>query len=286
MATTTVRRRRSAFAAGLATLAMVLGLAAAPAQAVAKIDYYVALGDSYAAGQGAGPYLDACFRSENAYSELADNLKTVKKVTNAACGGRTTQGVVNEQLGQLNRKTELVTITAGGNNLGFANIVTYCGAVAFGDTTAGPACGVASAYAEAQFTTGQLYVDVLSMIQSVHAAAPNARIVVTGYPYLFDPIADGRTDSLALFTYQATKLADNLDGTIALAATKAALGGIDVNYVDVRMAFAGHGIMTPDPWINFGSPAVADNFHPNAQGYQAYFAALSAAGAYLASKRA
>jgi lysophospholipase L1-like esterase len=281
MATTTVRRRRAALAAGLATLTMVLGFAAGPAEAVAKINYYVALGDSYAAGQGAGPYLDGCFRSENAYSELADELKSVKFASNAACSGKTTQDVVNSQLGQLNRKTGLVTITAGGNNLGFGNLVSYCGAVAFGSTAAGPACQAASAYAEAQLTSGQLYADVLSMIQSVHAAAPNARIVVTGYPYLFDPIAGGRTDALAVFTYQATELANNLDGTIAAAATTAAIGGgINVDYVDVRKAFAGHGVLTPDPWINLGSPVLSDNFHPNAKGYQAYFAALSAAGAY------
>jgi lysophospholipase L1-like esterase len=277
-----VRRRRSAIAAVLATMAMALGFAA-PAQAVAKINYYVALGDSYAAGQGAGPYLDECFRSENAYSELADDLKTVKFVSNAACSGRTTQDVVKYQLGQLNRKTELVTITAGGNNLGFGNLANYCGAVAFGDSTAVAACQAASAYAEAQLTSGQLYGDVLSMIRSVHAAAPNAKIVVTGYPYVFDPIAEGRTDALGLFIYQATELVYNLNGTIALAAGTADAGGIDVDYVDVRAAFAGHGVLSADPWINLGSSTIAENFHPNAEGYEAYFAALSAAGTFSVS---
>ena len=57
MGTLKLRRRRTAWAAGLATLAMAAGLAAVPAQAVDKTKY-IALGDSYAAGQGAGPYLD------------------------------------------------------------------------------------------------------------------------------------------------------------------------------------------------------------------------------------
>ena len=35
------------------------------------------------------------------------------------------------------------------------------------------------------------------MIQSVQAAAPNAKIVVTGYPYLYDPVAAGRTDPMS-----------------------------------------------------------------------------------------
>jgi lysophospholipase L1-like esterase len=284
MAASLVRRRRSAFAAGLATLAMTLSLAATPAQAGEKIHYYVALGDSYAAGQGAGPYLDGCFRSDNAYSELADALKTVKVVTNVACSGRTTQGVVKEQLGQLNRKTDLVTITAGGNNLGFGELVGYCGALALGAapdaTLYAQACALASAYAEAQLTSGQLYADLASMIQSVHAAAPNAKIVVTGYPYLFDPIGPGRTDALAQFIYQATDLANNLNGTIAIAAGNAkAIGRIDVEFVGVTTAFAGHGVLTTDPWINLGG-ATADNFHPNAEGYQAYFTTLRSAGVY------
>ena len=116
MGTLKLRRRRTALAAGLATLAMAAGLAAVPAQAVDKTKY-VALGDSYAAGQGAGPYLDDCYRSENTYSELAADTKAIKLVTNAACSGKTTQDVVNTQLKQLNKSTELVTITAGGNNL-------------------------------------------------------------------------------------------------------------------------------------------------------------------------
>ena len=63
MGTLKLRRRRTVWAAGLATFTMVAGVAAVPAQAVDKTKY-IALGDSYAAGQGAGPYQDACSRSE------------------------------------------------------------------------------------------------------------------------------------------------------------------------------------------------------------------------------
>ncbi|XTR53240.1 hypothetical protein ACOM2C_09380 [Pseudarthrobacter sp. So.54] len=111
MGIATLGRRRTALAAGLATLAMAVGAAAVPAQAVDKTKY-IALGDSYAAGQGAGPYLDGCYRSESAYSELAAEVKAIKLVRNAACSGKTTQEVVDTQLRQLNKNTELVTITA------------------------------------------------------------------------------------------------------------------------------------------------------------------------------
>ena len=277
MGTFSARRRRPAFAAALATLLMALG-AAAPAQAVDKTKY-IALGDSYAAGQGAGPYLDACYRSDNAYSELADGDKAIQLVVNAACSGKTTWDVVNTQLDGLNKSTELVTITAGGNNLGFGEIITSCGA-ALADPAAVPACGAATSTAAAMIGSGQLSRDVATMIQSVKAAAPNARIVVTGYPYLYDPVAPNPADPLSLFIYQATLLADGLDASIGAAA--AATGA---EYVDVRAAFAGHGVNSADPWINLdlANPGSPDNFHPNARGYEAYFAALSSSGAYSAS---
>jgi lysophospholipase L1-like esterase len=254
---------------------MTAGLAVAPAQAVDKAKY-ISLGDSYAAGQGAGPYLDACYRSDNAYSELADQAKAIQLVVNAACSGKTTWDVVNSQLRQLNKSTELVTITAGGNNIGFGDIITACGA-ALADPGAGPACATATTAAATMIQSGQLTRDVISMIQSVKAAAPNARIIVTGYPYLYDPVAPNPADPLSVFIGQATVLADGLDASIAAAA--AATGA---TYVDVRTAFAGHGVNSADPWINLdlANPTSPDNFHPNAAGYEAYFAALSGSGAY------
>ena len=278
MGTLKLRRRRTALAAGLATLAMAAGLAAVPAQAGDKTKY-IALGDSYAAGQGAGPYLDSCYRSEDTYSELAADTKAIKLVKNAACSGKTTQEVVSTQLGRLNKSTELVTITAGGNNLGFGAIITACGAVMVNPTVAAAAaCDKASADAAAKIGSGQLAAEVASMIQSVKAAAPHAKIVVTGYPYLYDPVPLNAADPMSVFINQATQLADGLNASIYRAA------GTDATYVDVRAAFAGHGInsKTREPWINldFANLGSPDNFHPNAKGYEAYYASLSAAKVY------
>jgi lysophospholipase L1-like esterase len=272
-----LRRRRTALAAGLAALAMAAGVAAVPAEAADRTRY-VALGDSYAAGLGAGPYLDECYRSENSYSELAAHTKSIKLVANAACSGKTTQDVVNTQLRRLGRTTGLVTITAGGNNLRFAQILASCGA-AMVNPAAGPLCDAASAYAEGQISSHRLSGDVTAMIQHVKAAAPNAKVVVTGYPYLYDPVAPGRTDSMSRFIYKATVLADGLNGSIAAAAR-----ATGAEYVDVRAAFAGHGVNSAAPWINFSRTALAspENFHPNALGYEAYFASLNGAKAYSA----
>ena len=144
---------------------------------------------------------------------------------------------MNTQLRQLNKSTELVTITAGGNNLGFGDIITACGAAMANPTAAAAACDKASADAAAKIASGQLAGEVASMIQSVKAAAPNAKIVVTGYPYLYDPVPLDPADPMSVFIYQATLLADGLNASIAGAA-----GATGAEYVDVRAAFAGHGI--------------------------------------------
>jgi len=276
MADRTARRRHSAFAAALASLAMSLSLAS-PAQAV-TIQDYIALGDSYAAGVGGGEFLDRCGHTGNAYSEIADDLRSVWDVTNVACGGATSQGVVESQLGLLDKKTDLVTITAGGNNLGFGNLVTYCGSLAFGEAinpvAFAQACAAATAYAEAQLS-GPLQDDLVTMIKAVQKAAPKADIVVTGYPYLFDPIPEGLTDPPSLFIYQANDLAKRLNATIEAAAEETG-----VVYVDVTDEFAGHGINSATSWIVIGSMVLEENFHPNAKGYEAYFAALYSESVY------
>lgn len=258
---------------------MALSLAA-PAQAVTVQDY-VALGDSYAAGIGGGAYVNEnCVRSANAYSELADDLKSVWDVTNVACGGATTQIVEESQLALLNKKTDLVTITAGGNNLGFGTLAAACGPALL-DPAAGAACFGAIGTAQAQILSGVLQEDLVSMIEAVQAAAPKAEIVVTGYPYLFDSIPFDPNNPTSVFIYEANLLVSNLNATIEDAAL-----ATGVKYVDVTDEFAGHGIsVIPNDynsWINF-NPADLDSFenlHPDAHGYEAYFAALSSEGVY------
>jgi lysophospholipase L1-like esterase len=265
MSTLKHRRQRSTIAAGIATLAMVLGAAAVPAQAASKTSY-VALGDSYAAGQGAGPYLDGCFRSENSYAELADQAKKIKLITNAACSGKTTAEIEATQLRRLKKGTELVTITAGGNDLNVGAIAVLCGAA-----LQSPGCQQALASAQSLLSSGELTSRVTRLIRAVAAESPRAKIVVTGYPRLFES-APGLPD-------QANLVVDALNGSIFLATW-----GTEAQYVGVTDAFAGHGIGSADPWINYNyDPSVplnADSFHPNAAGYQGYYAALKTAGVF------
>src|SRR5262245_24578488 len=95
---------------------------AAPAVSVAGPVNYVALGDSYSAGVGAGSYESdsgSCRRSDNAYPKLWANNRSPVSFKFVACSGARTDNVLNSQLSALTPDTTLVTITVGGNDAGF-----------------------------------------------------------------------------------------------------------------------------------------------------------------------
>jgi len=104
----------------------------------------------------------------------------------------------------------------------------------------------------------------------VDNAAPNALIVVTGYPYLFE-IVPG--DPTAAIKDQINDAITILNGTIQRA-VEAQPDGVKILYVDVTAEFAGHGIGSEEPFINSDGD---DAYHPNAAGYRAYAKAIFAA---------
>ena len=101
-------------------------------------------------------------------------------------------------------------------------------------------------------------------------AAPNALIVVTGYPYLFE-IVPG--DPTAAIKDQINDAITILNGTIQRA-VEAQPDGVKILYVDVTAEFTGHGIGSKKPFINSDGVGA---YHPNAAGYRAYAKAISAA---------
>src|SRR5579871_4843180 len=123
---TGMRRALVALVVGAGMLMATAGVAAAqPA--------YVALGDSYASGDGTGVYYNdgtSCYRSPDSYPPLvaaADGYS----LTFGACSGATTATVISSQLGSLSSATRLVTIQIGGNDAGFTNVIEDCAAYYF-----------------------------------------------------------------------------------------------------------------------------------------------------------
>ncbi|WP_142060633.1 SGNH/GDSL hydrolase family protein [Pseudarthrobacter sp. B4EP4b] len=288
-----VRRRRSAFAAFLATLVMALGFTAVPADAAPQeqVDY-VALGDSYTAGTGAGeplrpPNVD-CWQSQPGYVDLVGASGRIKLAANGACHGAVLSRLsptydpviytptVQEQIRSLvarrdlSRRTELVSMTAGANDLGFARVLGVC---AFSDEAT---CSAAVTAATSPKALGFLTASLIQTYGTIQVIAPNARIAVLGYPLLFapsSPFAPIPPANQAAMN-QAT-LAVN--GTIAQAVRKVdALPLTDIKFVDVTSEFAGHAVNTAEPWLQLdpNNFAADYNFHPNKEGHRAYASAL------------
>lgn len=246
----------------LAGLVTVGGLPAA-AQSNSGTVPYVALGDSYAAGQGGGGTdLDPpCLESPNGYPYLLDHKRRIDLRDNVACTGATTTTVATKQLSALNKETELVTLTVGAADLGLSTVLTAC--------TAGTQeqCLAAIANAESQLPT--LAGNLVGLYLSVADAAPNALIVVTGYPYLFEIVeGDPDADLKAQINDAITALNTTIQQSVAVAAQDP---DVNIIYVDVTDEFAGHGIGSEEPYIN--SEGIGA-YHPNAAGYRAYAKAI------------
>ena len=91
--------------------------------------HYVALGDSYSSGVGAGSYISAsgnCERSTDAYPEQWAGSHSPASFVSVACSGATTADVLSSQVSALSTSTTLVSITIGGNDAGFSSVMETC----------------------------------------------------------------------------------------------------------------------------------------------------------------
>lgn len=257
-----LRTTRSAVLAVVAALVLVGAVASAAPAARPRV-VYDALGDSYASGYGVPPYAD-CGRSQSAYPVQLDGRQRLRLDDFVACAGATTTSLVSGgQLAALDADTDLVTLTIGGNDTGWSTAVTAC----LGGTD--DQCAATLALVDGR-ATGQLPALLDTVYAAVAAAAPDAHVVVVGYPRLFSP---EHGDYLAASTAELTALnaaADNLAAVVAAAAARAGF-----QYVDVRKRFEGHGVNAPDPWIL--GPSVPGALHPTVEGYEAYTAAVNSA---------
>ena len=255
------RSRRMAIAlavvtAGAAALPVVAGSAAASAASSVR---YVALGDSYSAGLGAGNYIassGSCDRSNDAYPALWSAANLPASYASVACSGATTSTVLSSQIPALSTSTTLVSITIGGNDVGFQSVMETC--VLFPTST----CVRAIGQAESE-TASQLPGELDDVLNAITASAPDARVVVLGYPHLYDL---GRSAGcVGLSTTDRTDLnqaADLLDGQIQAAAFRH-----DDVFGDARSAFTAHEICDSAGWlhsVNFFD--LSESYHPTAAG--------------------
>jgi lysophospholipase L1-like esterase len=262
---------------------------------------YVALGDSYASGEGLHPSL--------AYPVLlrSRGIDRFSVLTCAARSGAVTGDVLATQLSSLRESTETVTLTVGGNDAGFAAVVAASlhspdprlqavldhGASWRAATKAGAQRRIAFLGGPAAAPQDRS-VPLVRVLSEVARRAPDAEILVTGYPRLLgsrpSPQGHRASDVLPLFVSDADAewldtQSEALDAALASGVQRARAGGVNARYVDVSAEFDGHGLSDRQaPWVNgvvlasLGSLVPdSSSFHLTAEGSAAYAAALSAA---------
>ncbi len=286
-----MKRRILAACAALALgITTVFGASSAASAAEPTGSPYVAIGDSEAAGSGNMPYVDeGCSRSKKAYPVLlGDALGT--PVVSAACSGANTSQIAGQALAlagmqQLGPATRLVTITAGINNIQWQTVLEVCSG---GGTPA--QCDAAKAAAIAAIPA--IAPAIAQLVLQVRLLAPNAYIVVTGYPQLFGDVTGvctiggsrgGPVKLPAQLVFEVNQGVLGINAAVAggVSAYQAASSDPGVEYVDVVAAFDGHGLCdTGDRWIygaSAGEPNKDRGFHANAAGQQAWAATIQAA---------
>ena len=228
---------------------------------------YVALGDSYSSGEGNAPYEpasttdeDKCHRSQrDAYpKELHLPRVTISTLSFFACSGATSEDVRRQEFKteppQLSHVEELaaadlVSISIGGNDAGFANALEQC---------------VARICTRKPFSSkiikriAGLVPTLVETYAELRLAAPQATIVVLDYPNAFPKLGFGgaftcRSNAVALLGRKGVnflhKRSDQLDDVIADAVHRANEEGSNIRLVGVRGAFARHDVCEKDRWV-------------------------------------
>ena len=279
-----VRTRLSRGALALLVVAMAMLGAAAGASAAT----YTALGDSYASGplipnQSLNPL--GCLRSDHNYAHLTAAAKGLT-LTDVSCSGATTNDMTEAQnvepgpnppqFNGLNAGTNVVSVTIGGNDIGFSEVIENC-------ITYNPF----STPCKNQYDSGghdQLAerIDntapkVAAVLQGIHARSPNARVFVVNYPDIL-PTGSGCWPTVPLGFGDVPYLHATEERLNSMLATAAATNGATL--VDWYTPSIGHDSCKSSStrWVEPVIPGeLAYPVHPNKAGMAGAAVALEAA---------
>jgi lysophospholipase L1-like esterase len=251
-----------------ATITAVLGaLVSAALATAASAATYTALGDSYSSGVGTRSFYNdgsECKRSPLAYpAKVAADRKLT--LTFAACSGAKTGDVLSKQLGSLNGSTAYVTISIGGNDAGFSNVITEC-ALPWPFTCWG---GIEKAET---FMRNSLPALLDNVYNQIHGNAPKAEVIVVGYPRLFNGVECNGLARISSGEQSSLNEAANI--MAAVIGARASAHGL--KFVDPRSAFSSHEICSSSEWLNGLSNPVSESYHPNVSGQQDYTSEVEA----------
>lgn len=257
---------------------------------------YVALGDSFSSGEGAGAHnyfqLNGkdvkCHRAPTAWSfvlaqasdEIADDM------TNFACTGALTKHVLRKafkgepkqidqlQTQNLREQVDLITITVSGNDAGFSGLVRECfTSDCAKDATSG------KWREKAREAARVLASDIVPALQQ---AAPSARVVIVGYPRLLPEkkaevmrcgwLKDAERKAL-------NRLVKKVNGYLADAVYTELFENPSYKAPDIILPFDaldGHELCSADSHVVkiYGNPRNSEQSHPDIEGQKDYARAV------------
>jgi lysophospholipase L1-like esterase len=262
----------------LLVLALFVVLAA-PASAAPR---YVGLGDSYAAGPVIPVQLPpfGCLKSSSNYAHLVQLQMRSAEFRDASCSGAETddmtapQGVTPgpnpPQFDSLSADTTAVTLTIGGNDIGFSSIAKDCfvaqpstGSPCKDKYTAG---GVDQISQRIQDTAPK----VAAVLQGIKARAPQSTTYVVNYSAILPQSGPGCYPQMPVADGDVPYIRAKQEELNAMLATQAAANGAKL--VDVYAASVGHSACAL-PGVRWVEPVVPVNaaapVHPNLLGMKA-----------------
>jgi len=220
---------------------------------------YVAQGDSYASGTGTREYYDSgCQRSNHSYAkQLAAQEGMI--LSHVACSGARIPDVRANQLGALSAATDLVTISIGGNDAGFSSVITQC-AKPWPFTCTGDINNARN------FITNTLPGQLDALYTEIETRAPNAQVIVVGYPRLFN----GEQCNLGARISPAEQSSLNAVADLLATKTSALAAAHGFDFVDARGPFNIHRVCDDVEWLNGLSNPIGESYHPNRLGHDAF----------------
>lgn len=254
--------RTAAYVSSL-LLAAAFALTGAAAHAAPSTDTraatgYVALGDSYSSGVGAGSYDSGsgdCKRSTKAYPALWAAANSPSSFHFTACSGARTGDVLAGQLGPLGSGTGLVSISVGGNDAGFADVMTTC--VLESESNCLARIAQARSYVDST-----LPGNLDKVYSAISAKAPSAQVVVLGYPRFYK-----LNGSCVAGLSERERAAINGAADYLNTATAKRAADHGFTFGDVTGTFTGHELCSGSPWLhslNIFNPG--ESYHPKAAG--------------------
>ncbi len=246
--------------------------------------HYVALGDSYTAGplvpsQTGSPA--GCLRSTHSYPFGVAAGTGAATFTDVSCQGATTANMTHRQsvpLGTnppqdngLSAGTTLVTLQIAGNDIGFSGIIVHCTTLSLTNPFGSPcknhytSGGTDKLRAEIDAAAPKVAAD----LRGIHAGAPNAKVLLVGYPVILPNSGDGCWPEVPIAFGDVPYLRGVEKALNSMLAAEAAAH--NATFVDTYTASIGHDVCQAPgtKWVEGLIPtSLAAPFHPNRLGEQ------------------